>query len=574
LLTQPWISPFEEMRSAAKEPPPSAITSAAIATNMAGLGRATLSFFIVLQRLGTGICGAALRTLRASTCPRNKARHQLRCGRGACAAVTGDLLGAPAAASIAARGGALRLAGYAVSVGMSVVAAALLFRHLGVGGAGRYVTALAVVAIFGALADAGIAPVATRELALHSAEERRTLLRPFLGFRIVSTTTGLVAAVAFAAAVGYSAELVAGIAVAGTGLLVQHVQTTMSTPLIAELRFGWITFLELLRQAISVVLIVVFVTADAGLVPLLAVSIPAAAATLAITAWLVHGRVSLRPDLRPAAWLPLLRQILPLAGASAVTAVHFRIPVVLMSLTVGRLQTGYFAASFRVVDVLVAVPQMLFGAAFPIMARAARDDQARLQRAVGRMLDLATIVGAGIALVLVVGAPAVIEVVAGPRFGPAIDVLRIHAAAFAVACISTVLVYALVSLGAYRDVLMANLVALSVSVIATVPAARAFGAEGAAAAAVATEAALAAAAGWALLRRQPGLRLRPRGLWRLAAALAVAAAASAIPPGLPSWARAALSALIFVAVLAALRGFPPELRQFFAGRRPHARGEP
>ena len=44
------------------------------------------------------------------------------------------------AAAAAARGGLLRAGGYVVGQGMSVAAAALLFRHLGVADAGRYIT--------------------------------------------------------------------------------------------------------------------------------------------------------------------------------------------------------------------------------------------------------------------------------------------------------------------------------------------------------------------------------------------------------------------------------------------------
>ena len=49
------------------------------------------------------------------------------------------------------RGGAFRVAGYIVGVLVSVISVALLFRYLGVVDIGRYVTAMSLVAIVGAL---------------------------------------------------------------------------------------------------------------------------------------------------------------------------------------------------------------------------------------------------------------------------------------------------------------------------------------------------------------------------------------------------------------------------------------
>ena len=70
----------------------------------------------------------------------------------------------------AARGALARAAGYAAGQALSVGAAALLFRHLGVVDAGRYVTVLSLVAVVQGLADAGLNTLGTRELAVY--EER------------------------------------------------------------------------------------------------------------------------------------------------------------------------------------------------------------------------------------------------------------------------------------------------------------------------------------------------------------------------------------------------------------------
>jgi O-antigen/teichoic acid export membrane protein len=193
------------------------------------------------------------------------------------------------------------------------------------------------------------------------------------------------------------------------------------------------------------------------------------------------------------------------------------------------------------------------------------------------MFGVAVITGAATALVLAVAAPFVIDVVAGPRFAPAADVLTLHAAALGLAFVTAVFMYGLLSIGAYRDVLRVNLAAFAIALAGTAILARDFGARGAAVAAVVTETVLVGVYGWTLVRRLPGLSLSTSIPSRVLVALGISVAAC-VPLGLPSVARAAFAGVMFVAVAGALRAFPPEMtialrgRRSRAGRRPPSAG--
>src|SRR5688572_5733180 len=76
-----------------------------------------------------------------------------------------DPLATERAGPAAIRGAALRVVGYAVALGLSVLSAALLFRHLGVVDGGRYVTVLSLVALVGGLTEGGLTAIGVRELA-------------------------------------------------------------------------------------------------------------------------------------------------------------------------------------------------------------------------------------------------------------------------------------------------------------------------------------------------------------------------------------------------------------------------
>ena len=191
------------------------------------------------------------------------------------AAESADLLDTPDAGPAAIRGGMIRVVGYGAGVAITAISAALLFRHLGVNDSGRYVTVLALVSIVAGLTDAGLTGVGMRELVVRKPSERESLLRNLIGMRIVLGVVGLAGAVVFAALAGYSSAMVVGTALAGVGTVLQTFQNTLAVQLMVDLRLGWVTVLELVRQVVTVVGIVVLVLVGASLVPFLALLIPA-----------------------------------------------------------------------------------------------------------------------------------------------------------------------------------------------------------------------------------------------------------------------------------------------------------
>ena len=465
-----------------------------------------------------------------------------------------DVLASTDAGPAAIRGGVLRVAGYAAGTILSVGSAILLFRHLGVEGSGDYFRVIALVAIVGGLTDAGLTAIGVRELSVREGPGRDRVLRDLLGLRIVLTTLGIGGAVLFAA-VAYDGDLALGTLLAGIGLLLANLSATLAIALMSGLRLGWVTALDLLRQVATVAALVALIVADAGTVTLLAATIPAGLVALIATVLVVREGAPVRPGADVAAWRVLLRDTLPYAVATAVGALYFRLALILTSLVGTDRDTGLLSAGFRIVDVLIVVPQLAAGAAFPILARAARDDEARLAYGLDRTFQALLIAGVAVALVLGLGAPVVLDIVAGPEFSEADDVLRIQAAGLAASFVAAAWGYTLLSLRMHRALLTMNLAALAVSAGLTLALVPSAGAEGAAIATTAAEVVLIGVGAFLLFRARPQLRPAPAVIPKVA----VAAAAALVAGFLPPLAAAAVGLLIYLVVLLALRAFPPEL---------------
>jgi len=468
------------------------------------------------------------------------------------------VLDTPDAGPAAIRGAGLRVVSYGAGTLLSVGSAALLFRHLGVSDSGRYVTVLSLVTIVAGLTDWGLTTIGLREVSEGSHALRGRFIASLLGLRLILTVLAVAGAVAFALAAGYDARMVAGTAIVGASLVIQNIQSTVAIVLMSDLRLGWVALADFARQAALVVLVIAFVAAGFGLVPFYAASIPAAAAGLGVTLLGLPGDARLRFSFDSVTWRRVLRDTLPFAAATAVSAVYFRVAIILMSLIATAHETGYFGASFRIIEVLVIVPLLVVGAGFPILARAARTDRQRVAYGITRMWEVSVALGTGLFVVLFVGAPFVIRVVAGPKFGPSVGVLRIQSLGLLASFAASAWAYGLLALRMHREVLAVTLAAFVVTTALTAALVGPLGAEGGAIATTVSEAFLAVVIPWVLVRAHAEMRPTSRYVPRILAA-GLAAAALRFVPGLPSAALMALAAAVYLGALFALRALPEEL---------------
>jgi O-antigen/teichoic acid export membrane protein len=471
------------------------------------------------------------------------------------------VLGTPAAGPAA-----LRVGGYLVGALLGAGSAALLFRHLGVEATGTYVTILSLVAIVGGVSDLGLTAVGVRESSVRPPAERSQLLGDLLGLRMSLTVFGLAIMLALTL-FSYSGTVRLGVLLAGFGLLLQTVQDNLTVLLVVRLRLGWVSALELVRQALMILSIALLVLAGADLLPFLGVSIPVGILSLLATARLVRGERSLRPSFSWRRWRPLVMQVLPYSAAVVAAALYFRVAIVMVSQLSSAHQLGLFGASFRIIEVLTGVPILLAGTALPIFAHAALSDHDRFGYALGRVFEVALIVGAWVAVSIVVGAQLAIAVVGGPEFSAASGILAIQGVALGATFVTAVWGTGLLSLALYRQILVLNAGALLASIAIISVLVPLDGARGAAIGTACGEAAAAVAGAVILMRNHPSLRLP----WGVFPRVAAAAALGLVPlsfVGVPVIVRLLASTALYGGVLLVTRALPAELMVLLPRVRP------
>lgn len=455
------------------------------------------------------------------------------------------------------RGGAVRGAAYGGGMLLGAIGSVFLLRHLGVVAFGEYVTVMALIGIVAGVTDAGLTVVATRELAVRDPNDRDRLTRSIVGIRFAVTPVAVLLAVAFAAAAGYDETLVAGTAFAGAGLILTNAHASMILPLGVELRNVRLAVAEFLRQAISVIGIVALAIAGAALLPFFVVQIVVGALLIALTPLLL-GRSLPWPRFDRDDWRLLLRETLPLAAAFVIGILYFRILVLMTSLLSTEQETGYFATSFRILELLAGIPLLLAGVVLPVVSAVAREDRRRLQYVLRRMTEVGLIAGIAIALLVAVAAEPVIVALGGDEYRGAAPMLRIQAFALVGIFVAQAATAGLVALRRQAAITLATAIGLLVVTSLGFVLIPTFGGEGAAAAALAADAVLAGLTLAFLARAGAGGALRPRFVAKVAAVGAVAAAI-AVLPGVPAVVRALAAVTAFLAGLWFLDAIPSEI---------------
>ena len=467
-----------------------------------------------------------------------------------------DTLSALGAGGTAIRGGFIRLIGYFVGGLFSIVAAALLFRHLGVDGTGKYITALSLAAIVVTVSDLGLNAYGIRQLATMPRDASGDFTRNLLGLRLILTFVGGAAVIAMALAI-YGRLLGIGVSISVAGVVLQVTQDNMVMPLYTELRFTFIAAFDLIRQLVMVLCILLLVVANAGLLPLLAIQIPANLVALSVSFFAIRHRKLLLPRFHWKQMRPVVTSIIPYAAGVAAAALYFRVSIIVVSLVSNAKQLGFFSASFRIIEVGTAVPLLIVTSAFPIVARSARVDRARWEFATSRLFHVAALIGAWVAVSIAVGAPLAIEVIGGRRYAPASSVLALQGIALGIAFINAVFAYALLSLGSFRRIVVVNVGALATNAVLVAVLGGTYGARGAAIATDIAEAGLAAAQIYSVFGNMDAVRAKMRPLARILPAIAVAIWPIAITV-VPVVARLAIAEGLFALAVMLLRAYPPE----------------
>lgn len=460
----------------------------------------------------------------------------------------------------AVHGGIVRLGGLAISTLLTVGAAAIALRALGVSEYGKYASVMAILLIVHVVADVGVSAVGAQELALEgSPQAREMLLRRLVTLRTIAWVIGLVLAGGLALVL-YGPALAAGTVVAGTGLLLYGVQASALLPLGVQLRNVPLAANEIIRNLTLVVLIAAAALLSAPLGWYFAVQLASGLVSLLMLPLITRDSACYRgliptTDIRGA--VRLARKCAPVSIGALMTSGYGAALLIAASVLVSETDTSLLGASTRVIDGLGALPAVLGGVVLPVLAVAATQDPEKLAYVARRFSEGMLLSGTALGLTVAVGAPAIMRLIGGTEFGGAAPLLEIQCVAVVVFFLTSCWTIVCIAMGRFGQVVWSTVAGAAVICAVGPLAIKLGGVEGAAWTLAAGQAAVAAYL-WFSLRRV-GLAREISAGFAAKLALVVAAILAAVAVvNLPSALEAVVAALLFALACAALRLVPPE----------------
>jgi O-antigen/teichoic acid export membrane protein len=415
------------------------------------------------------------------------------------------------AGETAALGGAVRAGAIAVGTIISLLGIVFITRALGPAEFGTFQTILNLIAVVAAITEAGMGSVGIREFAQEPERaSRRKILQSLLGLRLALASIGIAAAIAISLARGYDAWLVAGTAAAGVGLLGGITQSTLTIPLLSALRYRVISLLELLRPALLTLVYVSLALLATGEFAFLAATIPVQITLVVVLLFVLRDPGLAIPRVERRAWNRFARDNYGLAIASAIGSIYLFATQIVGSFFSTPVENGYFATSLRVYSLAYMIPATIVIGVLPVLSRHAESDPERFRRVARGVADAGLVLSMLLSIGVLTGAGFAISVIGGAAYEPAVDSLRILG--FTLLMSGTIAIWAFVhvALRANRALLIANGIALLVSVLLAGLLSGPYGASGTAIATLAGEVLLLVTLGVSVMRLDRGLRPHSR----------------------------------------------------------------
>ncbi len=298
---------------------------------------------------------------------------------------------------------------------LSLVVTALLARSLGVYHYGEFITAFAFMAFFGVIADFGFFQILVREVAKNPEREPEITGNVFALrtlFAVVVYGAGAMLAWFFP----YSQEVRLGIMVLALASFFLSINTTLIGVFQAHHQMFKAVAGDAISRIVLLVTIYLAVQSHWSLVGLLSLYVVANVVNLLITMLFIRRLVPLRFRFDWPAWRELFAEAWPLGVVTMLGIIYYRIDTVILSLLRSPADVGIYGAPYKMLDLLIVVPSIFMGNVFPAITRLLQTDKARVSWLIQAAFDTLMIVGFGMVAGLVVVAPAVIRLVAGPEF--------------------------------------------------------------------------------------------------------------------------------------------------------------
>ena len=331
----------------------------------------------------------------------------------------------------------IQFGGKLLSTVLALVTIGLLSRYLGTVGLGAYATVVRYLGFFGIIADFGFNLVVTREIATRPQQEEHIMANA-LSLRLLTATPTLLLA-PLSAYFFYDTVKITGLWIAVLTFFFILVTQLYNGVFQKHLRTDKMAIAELVNRLVILGGTVLAIRAGASMLTMLWVMNLGNAFGLIFTVYYLRRYMTWR-----CAWqAPEIRRLLKLAAPLALinffNLIYFNADSLILSWVQGDYAMGIYHVAYKVLETLFTLIVILVGIFIPLLAHQYEHQTHLFWSNWQRLLGNIT-VAAGLTVVLgIYFAAEIINILAGPDFGPSILTLQILFPAIGLLFLTTLL---------------------------------------------------------------------------------------------------------------------------------------
>jgi O-antigen/teichoic acid export membrane protein len=368
---------------------------------------------------------------------------------------------------------------------LGAVAIRAMTTRLGAEAFGIFVLVQAFVSLVQTFTDLGLAQVLQRDIARGDQDERM-LLSHAMGLRV---TLGLIV-IPVAGAIGLfvyankSMTLKVGLVLMLCSIPFSVAQQVSAAHFSAMLRNTILAVGAVVQQVLFVGLVIVSVSFHKSVAYCFGALLVSTIVVATFTIIMARREVAFSPAFDRVMWYSMLRTSSPIGLAYIIGLLYLKADTLILGFLSTARQIGFYGVAYSIIAVFLVLPSLLTRTFLPLMVKASEET---IGESVRSALAYFAIGGTFGATAIMVCAPTVIKIVAGPNFGASILPSRVLGLGLIFIFVSTGLSSVCIARGFPNKLFVLSLISLILNVALNIIAIPAFGINGAAAATLACE---------------------------------------------------------------------------------------
>jgi O-antigen/teichoic acid export membrane protein len=358
--------------------------------------------------------------------------------------------------------------GKVIVIGLSFFTLTLTTRYLGPEQYGILGTVTVFLTFFAISTDLGLSLFGLRELA-QSQKDEGYILSSLFSLRIVMSLFSMVLAVLIGLLLGYSGQVVTGIAIMAPTLMFNTATSAISIYFQHHLHMRYVAVGEIISKVASLGALLYVIHSKLSLNAFFWINVFGTVVFCAAVFWFARRKVKLRFSFNFPYWRQALWLSIPLGLATVLNTIYYRLDTVLLSLLnvahsvvphISNYQAvGLYSVPYRLIEVIMVFPGLFIVSVFPIMAKHTELSDLWARRT-QRAYDFLIIFAVPLVFFVWLFATQIIRVVAGPGFELSVDLLKILVFGVSISFLNAFLGFLLVSRHHETDILKLSVVTI------------------------------------------------------------------------------------------------------------------